>query len=117
MRQYLGMLVLSGAIGVIAGGCGSGSAGPAGEVKVTGSVTKDGKGLDGVNVGFDAADPKQAKGTLTDANGKFATTLKPGSYTVILSRMVDRKGNVPPSAPGDAPALQDKARTAASLHE
>jgi hypothetical protein len=111
----LGLLVLAGAIFVAASGCGSG---PEREAKVTGSVIKDGKGLEGVNVGFDAVDPTASKGTMTDANGKFATTLKPGSYTVLLTRMVDKKGNLPPRVAADAdPALQDIGKIQASLRQ
>jgi hypothetical protein len=115
MRKSLGLLVLAGTICFVASGCASKSDT---EAKVTGSVIKDGKGLEGVNVGFDAADPRASKGTMTDAEGKFATTLKPGSYTVLLTRMVDKKGNLPPRVAEDAdPALQDISKIQGSLHQ
>lgn len=116
MRKSLGVLVLVGVIFSAAIGCGG--AGADADAKVSGSVIKDGKGLEGVNVGFDAADAKASKGTMTDANGKFATTLRPGSYIVLLTRMVDRKGNLPPPvAAGADPALQDIGKLQASLHQ
>jgi hypothetical protein len=115
MRISLALLMLTGTIFIAANGCGSKSET---EAKVTGSVVKDGKGLEGVNVGFDAADPKASKGTMTDADGKFATTLKPGSYTVVLTRMVDKKGNLPPKVAADAdPALQDISKIQGSLRQ
>jgi hypothetical protein len=115
MQKSLGLLVFFGAILCAASGCGSGQER---EAKVTGSVIKDGKGLEGVNVGFDAADPRASKGTMTDAEGKFTTTLKPGSYTVLLTRMVDKKGNLPPRVAEDAdPALQDISKIQGSLHQ
>jgi hypothetical protein len=83
-------------IAMLALGCGGGGGGPSG-VRVTGSVIKDGKGQSGVSVGFTPADPSkgEARGARTDAEGKFQTNVMPGSYTVTLSRMVDKKGNVP----------------------
>jgi hypothetical protein len=78
----------------VAGGCGGGG----NEVKVTGSVTRGGKAQDGAKVSFIPTDPKMAssaKGTSTDADGKFEIMVLPGKYTVLLTRHVDRKGNVP----------------------
>src|SRR4051795_1353444 len=99
-RQFLGMVVLAGAIGLVTG-CGGGTVK---DVKVTGSVVKDGKPIADVNVGFAPADAKKgtAKGGRTNAEGKFEIMMKPGNYTVTLTRMVDKKGNVP--AASDDPA-------------
>jgi len=92
-RQLFGILGLCCAIAVGTGGCGGSK-----EVKVTGSVTRGGKAQDGAKVGFIPTDPKlaaNAKGTSTNAEGKFELMVVPGSYTVVLTRYVDRKGNVP----------------------
>src|SRR5262245_60564081 len=67
------------------------------EVEVTGSVTQGGKSQEGVTVGFVPADTTQesTKGTRTNADGKFQLMLKPGRYTVTLSKYVDKRGIVP----------------------
>jgi hypothetical protein len=93
--QLIALLALGSAVTLFASGCGGGG-GPEG-VKVTGSVTKGGKGEEGVNVGFITADPKkgESRGVRTDAQGKFELRVKPGAYTVTLTKLVDKKGNVP----------------------
>ncbi len=115
MRRFLGLLVLACALSSIASGCGGGSS----EVKVSGSVVQGATPLEGVDVGFDPADPKQgsANGTVTDASGKFEIGLKAGSYTVILKRMVDKQGKLAKAAPGDDPALQDRSRVESALRQ
>jgi hypothetical protein len=96
IHRLLAAAMLCGAVSLV--GCG-GNAGPDG-VKVTGSVTKDGKAQSGVNVGFIAADQTkgESRGVKTNAEGKFELKLRPGSYSVTLTRMVDKKGNVPPDS-------------------
>ena len=66
-------------------------------MKVTGSVTKDGKSQEGVLVGFLTSDTKKgsSNATKTDASGKFQVLLKPGNYSVTISKFVDKSGNVP----------------------
>jgi len=93
-RQFLAMFVLSTSIALAANGCGS--SGPQ-LAKVTGSVTKGGKLQQGVNVAFVPADLKQGStvGSRTDSDGKFEVLVKPGSYTVALTKMVDKNGKVP----------------------
>jgi len=93
-RQFFGMLGLFSAIGFVVSGCGGGGVK---EVKVTGSVIMGGKAQEGVRIGFVPSDPKKAssKGTTTDAEGKFELKVQPGSYKVVLTKYVDRKGNVP----------------------
>jgi hypothetical protein len=93
-RQFVAMMILGGTMAMVASGCSdSGVHG----VKVSGSVTKAGKAQDGVNVNFTATNPKEGepKGTRTDADGKFQLRIKPGTYRVSLTRLVDKKGNVP----------------------
>lgn len=99
-HRFVAIVVLCG--GVALAGCG-GNAGPDG-VKVTGSVTKDGKGQAGTNVSFIAADQTkgESRGVKTDADGKFELKLRPGAYSVTLTRMVDKKGNVPPESENPA---------------
>jgi hypothetical protein len=93
--QLFALLALFSAVVLFASGCGA-PPGPEG-VKVTGSVTKGGKGEEGVNVGFITSDLKkgESRGVRTDAQGKFELRIKPGSYTVTLTKLVDKKGNVP----------------------
>jgi hypothetical protein len=77
-------------LAVLAGGCGRG-----GSVPVTGTVTLDGKPLDGATVVF--SPEKGTAGTggtgLTDTNGKYAIAnqdgkrgLPPGRYRVMVSK-------------------------------
>jgi len=93
--KFFGTILLFSAFAAIASGCGGGGA-PEG-VKVTGSVTKAGKALEGVAVSFNALDKDKgiSKEAATDADGKFELKLKPGKYTVTLSKFVDKSGNVP----------------------
>jgi hypothetical protein len=80
-----------GALSLMASGCGEEGA------KVTGSVTKDGKAQEGVSVSFITQDKEKgaSKGTRTNAEGKFELKMKPGHYTVILAKWVDKNGKVP----------------------
>lgn len=91
-KKFLGMLPFLAVLTLIAGGCG-GEEG----VKVTGSVTKASKPLESVTVSFVALDKEKgvSKGAVTNAEGKFELLLKPGKYTVTLTKLVDSKGNVP----------------------
>jgi len=95
-RQVLSVLLVSSVIGLISSGCG-GDKGPKG-VKVTGSVTKDGKALEGTRVSFIPVEGKEnasSRGTITNTDGKFEIKLEPGKYAVVLSRMADKSGKVP----------------------
>jgi hypothetical protein len=79
-------------IGMLTSGCGGGDAG----VKVTGSVTMKSGSPASVVVSFIPSDPKLPnQSALTDAGGKFETSLRPGKYSVVLSKKVDASGNVP----------------------
>ncbi len=94
-RQFQGLLVLCNVIFLILSGCG-GSADNG--VKITGSVTMDGKAQDGVVMGFVPSAPQPgttSKGATTNAEGKFEVKLPPGKYAVILSKKVDKSGKVP----------------------
>jgi hypothetical protein len=95
-HRFVAIIILCGASALA--GCG-GNAGPDG-VKVTGSVTKDGKAQSGVNLSFIAADQTkgESRGAKTDADGKFELKLRPGAYSVAMTRLVDKKGNVPPES-------------------
>lgn len=94
-RQFLNAVLGYGMLCLL--GCGGGGEEGA---KVTGSVTKDGKAQPGASVSFIPADPTKgdSRGAKTNAEGKFEVHLKPGAYTVTLSRLVDKKGNVPPDS-------------------
>lgn len=90
-----GILLLYCAFGL--GGMGCGGGGPR-EYKVTGSVISGGQPQPGVNVGFVPLDTSQSgntRGAKTNIEGKFEVRLRPGSYTVLLTKLVDSKGNVP----------------------
>jgi len=91
MRWHVfGMLGLA-LFALSTGGCGKGEEG----VKVTGTVMKGDKPLEGVLVSFCPAETKQTgKGARTDASGKFQLYVKPGKYVVTFSRKVDKKGNL-----------------------
>ena len=96
MRQgVLGFLLLVLMCVSSLSGC-AGSAGPEG-VSVSGSVVQGGKAQEGVSVNFITADPSKAdsRGARTNAEGKFELKVKPGAYTVTMTRLVDKKGNVP----------------------
>jgi len=79
--------------------------GPTPGPKVTGSVNLDGKPLTQARVVFIAKE--KGVGTtgqaVTDANGNFEVlpdprdgrTLTPGNYAVLITKMVDKKGNMP----------------------
>jgi hypothetical protein len=87
------MLLFTAVMAPITSGCGGSGVN---EVKVTGSVTQNRKVQQGVNVSFIPADSSAtSKGIRTDADGKFEVMMSPGKYTVLLSKMVDKKGKVP----------------------
>ena len=87
-------LIIAGAIALAFTGCGGSDEEG---VKVTGSVVKGSAAQEGVLVNFATSDTNQgsAKAARTDAGGKFEVRVKPGKYVVVLTKMVDRKGNVP----------------------
>jgi len=94
MRQCICLLVLTGLSVLI--GCGR-QAGVEGVIKVTGTVTYQGKPVDGASVTFspDSATGRAASGR-TDASGRFElTTLNAGdgvlagSYKVAISKIED----------------------------
>jgi hypothetical protein len=102
MRSPLvSVFLLFSAVVLFLSGCGG-----AGDlkVKVTGSVTKDGKPIEGAVVSFMSENDKSndSKGANTDSQGKFQVLVKPGKYAVTVSKIVDAKGNVPKSS--DVPA-------------
>ena len=76
-------------------------------VKVTGSVVKGSTAEEGVLVNFAPSDPAQgsAKAARTDASGKFEVRVKPGKYVVALTKMVDKKGNIPKESENPAEDL------------
>jgi hypothetical protein len=88
---------------LMASACGcSGGKGP----KVTGSVTLNGQPLADAQVVFEPVTRKSGLGgavTRTDQDGKFEVrpqpksgqTLKPGKYVVLITKLVDKNGNVP----------------------
>jgi hypothetical protein len=94
--------LLVGFVFLLACGCSRGS-------KVTGVVTLDGKPLASAQVVFVPQGGKKADKTLrgasttTDSDGKFEVrprkgdkeALKPGKYTVFITRLVDKNGKVP----------------------
>jgi hypothetical protein len=95
-RQVASALVIGGILALVTSGCGRGG-GPTG-VKVTGSVVMGGKAQGGTRVGFiplDLQKMESSRGATTNAEGKFELLVEPGEYAVILSRMVDKNGNVP----------------------
>lgn len=98
-RHFLGTLALASAIAFAASGCGGSEEG----VKVTGSVVKGNKAQEGVLVSLVAADKGGAsKAARTDAEGKFEVKVKPGKYVVVLSKLVDKKGNAPTTSENPA---------------
>jgi hypothetical protein len=89
-RHYLGALALALAVAFAVSGCGTSEEG----VKVTGSVVKGNKGQEGVLVSFVPSEKgSSTKAARTDAEGKYEVKVKPGKYVVVLSKMVDKKGN------------------------
>ena len=92
-ERSLGIAIAALLLAIAVSGCG----GARDEgVKVTGSVTKGGAGLEGVLVVFAPRGGGNPKGARTEASGKFALRLPPGKYKVLLSKKVDVQGNVPP---------------------
>ncbi len=90
-RTLLGLIVVSGFL--LFQGCTKNSLGT---TSVTGTVTLDGKPIDGVNVSFSPKNPdgRQCYG-VTDAGGVYSLTVPgadvgsgaiPGDYTVTLSK-------------------------------
>lgn len=66
--------------------------------KVSGSVKIGGQSQEGARVVFvpvGNSSGSQPGGAATKADGSFETHLKPGKYKVVVSRMVDKTGNVP----------------------
>jgi hypothetical protein len=73
--------------------------------KVTGSVTRDGQPLSGAQVVFLRVGERFATGerVITGSDGNFELkarpggkeALPPGQYNVLITRLVDKKGNVP----------------------
>ncbi|HID74576.1 MAG TPA: carboxypeptidase regulatory-like domain-containing protein [Planctomycetaceae bacterium] len=81
-RFCLTSVVLLTAVGLV--GCGGG--GPK-KVKVTGTVTLDGKPVDGAAVAFSPkGEGGQAAGTMTDASGRYEMEVVPGSYGVKITK-------------------------------
>src|SRR5262245_29580879 len=77
---------------------------PAGSPPITGSVMLDGSPLTEADVDFEKRD-KEGVGKFaakTDAEGKFKVPsvpgrqIKPGTYQVLITKWVDKKGKVTP---------------------
>ena len=84
--------------GLLLVGCGPGT--PAGKVKLTGSVTCDGKPLNGGYINF-AAKQGTANGSAgIAADGAFSVFLVPGDYDVAVN---DNSGMRPPDAASGRP--------------
>src|SRR5579862_4083815 len=114
--KHVGRVGLCCAIAALTVGCGSGTGSKA--VKVTGSVTQNGKPLPGANVGFKPLDSGQdanQKGAITNIEGRFEVRLAPGNYTVLLSRMVDKNGNIIDPSKEDFGQLEASHTTRQSL--
>jgi hypothetical protein len=106
-RVSLVAAVLIGLLSLTAVGC-SGNKG-----KITGSVTLDGQPVADAQVEFLLQSNKNAPvaNVRTDQQGNFAVLprpkgggpgLPPGQYVVLIRKMVDKSGNVPPDS--DNPA-------------
>lgn len=88
-RFLLGLCLLS-LVALTLTGCGSGSD----TIPVTGTVTLDGKPLEGASVNFSPAEAGTPARAVTDASGKFELTTNepkdgalPGSYNVGVTKM------------------------------
>lgn len=109
-RLFIVAWLFVGSVGLLATGCGGdGEEG----VKVTGSVVRGGKAEEGVLVSFAPSNANEGnpKATRTGPDGKFELKVKPGKYTVVLTKMVDKKGNVPKDSENPA---EDQAQLEAS---
>ena len=94
-RFPFGFLAVCAIVGLLSLGCGEADPG----VPVSGTVTMGGQGQGGVRAYFipsstDASGPK-FYGAITDTSGKFQAKVPPGKYSVMLSKKVDKSGNVP----------------------
>lgn len=94
-RRRLATVVCFAAGGLFLVGCSGSPRGP----KVSGQVLLDGKELSDAQVVFEG---KGGGVTRTNSEGKFqfdgatpATTVQPGKYLVLITKFVDKKGNLP----------------------
>jgi hypothetical protein len=106
-------------IGVLVGlgGCNDGVTQSETAIPVTGTITLDGKPLEGASVTFIplAADQGQGGVGSTDAAGKYEVThfrtgkgLEPGEYRVAISKLVMQDGSPIPAGTSSAAELATK---------
>ena len=111
IRRFVGAWIMIWTL--IAAGCGGASNPNANLIPVTGTVTMDGKPLEGASVTF--MGPGQGGSGVTDAAGKYEIThfragkgVDAGDYSVLISKLVMANGSPIPPGTESAADLNTK---------